>query len=207
MLIYNKWLEWVISQSMSVLFRSIFVWGPYMCAPLPSTLTLRTGLRKNITLFARCVVSWLRSWVWSGSCIVGIRASIVIETRSDFIIEIIWHWAIKSVINYIPPTPIYIYLNKSHRSCKPLLTTTISTAAHPLSDRLVMRCGSHLAWSGNSNFISGTVYIDFGMVSSYPTAQMCVRTRYFLTNQTGGIVHCPLSSQLEGRLGTFSLSP
>nr|QHR89193.1 hypothetical protein Q903MT_gene3213 [Picea sitchensis] len=48
------------------------------------------------------------------------------------------------------PRPLYIYLKKPHRSCQPLLTTTttISTAAHPLSDRLVMRCGSHLAWSG-----------------------------------------------------------
>ena len=46
------------------------------------------------------------------------------------------------------PRPLYIYLKKPHWSCKPLLTTTISTAAHPLSDRLVMRCGSHLAWSG-----------------------------------------------------------
>lgn len=47
------------------------------------------------------------------------------------------------------PRPLYIYFKKPHRSCQPLLTTTtILTAAHPLSDRLVMRCGSHLAWSG-----------------------------------------------------------
>jgi hypothetical protein len=48
------------------------------------------------------------------------------------------------------PRPLYIYFKKPHRSCQPLLTTTttILTAAHPLSDRLVMRCGSNLAWSG-----------------------------------------------------------
>jgi hypothetical protein len=35
--------------------------------------------------------------------------SYVIETRSDFIINVILHRAIKSVINYIPPTPISLF--------------------------------------------------------------------------------------------------